>query len=80
MFHFISISYLASNSITTYLMKQFLFIFFIGLSLTLSAQEVAVLKYNGGGDWYSNPTALPNLIEFTNTNTKTKIRIGRAHV
>jgi hypothetical protein len=73
MFHFISISYLASNSITTYLMKQFLFIFFIGLSLTLSAQEVAVLKYNGGGDWYSNPTALPNLIEFTNTNTKTKI-------
>jgi hypothetical protein len=73
MFHFISISYLASNSITTYLMKQFLFIFFIGLSLTLSAQEFAVLKYNGGGDWYSNPTALPNLIEFTNTNTKTKI-------
>jgi len=24
------------------------------------------LKYNGGGDWYANKTALPNLIEFCN--------------
>lgn len=37
------------------------------------AQEIAVLKYNGGGDWYSNPTALPNLINFTNRNCKTAI-------
>ena len=54
-------------------MKQFLFLFLIGFSLSISAQEVAILKYNGGGDWYSNPTALPNLIEFTNANSKTKI-------
>ncbi|SDL04289.1 protein of unknown function [Catalinimonas alkaloidigena] len=27
---------------------------------------IAKLKYNGGGDWYANPTALPNLIEFCN--------------
>lgn len=26
----------------------------------------AVLKYNGGGDWYANPTAVPNLVEFCN--------------
>lgn len=31
------------------------------------AQEVAVLKYRGGGDWYANPTALPNLIRYCNT-------------
>ncbi|SEQ33457.1 protein of unknown function [Hyunsoonleella jejuensis] len=37
------------------------------------AQEVAVLKYKGGGDWYSNPTALPNLIKFCNETIKTKI-------
>ena len=55
-------------------MKQFLFLFFIAFSFNISAQEIAVLKYNGGGDWYSNPTALPNLIEFTNTNTSTKIK------
>ncbi|MFY7812069.1 MAG: DUF4159 domain-containing protein, partial [Flavobacterium sp.] len=29
--------------------------------------------YNGGGDWYANPTSLPNLIKFCNTNIKTKI-------
>ncbi|MDT7833356.1 DUF4159 domain-containing protein [Flavobacteriaceae bacterium S356] len=37
------------------------------------AQDVAILKYNGGGDWYSNPTAVPNLIQFTNENCHTKI-------
>lgn len=38
-----------------------------------SGQDLAILKYNGGGDWYSNPTALPNLIEFCNANINTKI-------
>ncbi|WP_424989067.1 DUF4159 domain-containing protein [Flagellimonas sp.] len=37
------------------------------------AQQVAILKYGGGGDWYSNPTALPNLIAFCNTHIDTKI-------
>ncbi|MFD0861902.1 DUF4159 domain-containing protein [Sungkyunkwania multivorans] len=40
---------------------------------TTNSQEVAVLKYGGGGDWYSNPTALPNLVKFCNTNINTKI-------
>ncbi|MGM0581117.1 MAG: DUF4159 domain-containing protein [Bacteroidota bacterium] len=26
--------------------------------------KIAKLKYNGGGDWYANKTALPNLIDF----------------
>jgi len=38
-----------------------------------TSQEIAILKYGGGGDWYSNPTALPNLIQFCNTNIGTKI-------
>ena len=37
------------------------------------AQEIAVLKYKGGGDWYGNPTALPNLIAFCNQNIDTSI-------
>lgn len=37
------------------------------------AQEVAVLKYKGGGDWYSNPTALSNLVKFCNDNIDTNI-------
>jgi len=36
-------------------------------------QELAILKYNGGGDWYANPTALPNLIKFCNENIATEI-------
>ncbi len=27
---------------------------------------MGLLKYNGGGDWYANPTALPNLAKFCN--------------
>lgn len=32
------------------------------------AIKIARLKYSGGGDWYANPTAMPNLIRFTNQN------------
>ena len=28
--------------------------------------QFAVLKYNGGGDYYSNPTSVPNLIKYCN--------------
>jgi Domain of unknown function (DUF4159) len=31
-----------------------------------STYQLAVLKYNGGGDWYSNPTSVPNLVKFCN--------------
>ena len=37
------------------------------------AQEVGILKYDGGGDWYANPTAIPNLIRFCNENIRTNI-------
>lgn len=39
------------------------------------AQElkIAKLKYNGGGDWYANKTALPNLIAFCNATLNTNI-------
>ena len=33
--------------------------------------RMAKLKYNGGGDWYADRTALPNLIAFCNSNLKT---------
>ncbi len=28
--------------------------------------QFAVLKYRGGGDWYANPTAVPNLVKYCN--------------
>ena len=46
---------------------------FLGLliSQSVNAQEVAILKYEGGGDWYANPTAIPNLIRYCNENIDT---------
>ncbi len=35
--------------------------------------RIALLKYSGGGDWYADPTALPNLIEFSNSQMNTNI-------
>jgi len=46
------------------------------LPLTIFSQgtyQIAVLKYNGGGDWYANPTSLKNLIFFCNENIGTNI-------
>ena len=54
-------------------MHKFL-IFIILFSIQITAQQVAILKYNGGGDWYANPTAIPNLIKFSNDNIKTTIQ------
>ena len=33
----------------------------------------AVLKYSGGGDWYANPSSVPNLVEFCNKELNTNI-------
>ena len=54
-------------------MKQLTILAFIFTTSLLSAQQVAVLKYKGGGDWYANPTALPNLIQFCNNQISTDI-------
>lgn len=35
--------------------------------------RLALLKYKGGGDWYVNPTSLPNLIRFCNENLETNL-------
>ena len=35
--------------------------------------KIALLKYKGGGDWYANPTSLPNLIRFCNKNLQTNL-------
>ncbi|MFK8046466.1 MAG: DUF4159 domain-containing protein [Crocinitomicaceae bacterium] len=55
--------------------------FFIVSSIAVSFVNVAknntvqigLLKYNGGGDWYANPTALKNLANFCNKNIQTNI-------
>jgi hypothetical protein len=51
-----------------------IFTFFISFSLTAQQStglSLALLKYKGGGDWYANPTSLPNLAGFCNSNLGT---------
>ena len=57
-------------------MKFFLILCLILAHPIANAQKtlsLAVLKYNGGGDYYANPTALPNLISYCNNSLGTKI-------
>ncbi len=59
-------------------MKYLLSLSITVLALSGSAQELSIakLKYGGGGDWYSNKTALPNLIEFCNEVLNTNLALA----
>jgi len=49
-------------------------IFQFSVAGTAPPLRIALLKYGGGGDWYSNlETSLPNLIRFCNENIGTNI-------
>lgn len=63
-------------------MKKILVILFVLLSITAFPQktQIALLKYRGGGDWYSNPTSLPNLVKFCNQTLMTDINTNVATV
>ena len=57
-------------------MKTSIFLCLLFIQPMIQAQtslSLAVLKYNGGGDYYANPTALPNLITYCNNTLGTKI-------
>lgn len=56
-------------------------ILFIGSHLFAQENlQLALLKYNGGGDWYANPTALPNLIDFCNKQLNMNINYEPATI
>jgi hypothetical protein len=50
------------------------------ISIASFSQEIALVKYRGGGDWYANPTSLPNLIKYCNANINTHINTKPATV
>ena len=64
-------------------MRRFAAILILIFSAVMTQAQpvrIALLKYNGGGDWYANPTSLPNLIEFCNKNIGTNINPDPATV
>jgi hypothetical protein len=69
--------------------KQYFFLVAVIMGSILNAQQpaLALLKYNGGGDWYANPTSLPNLTKFCNDNlgtmldpTPATVEVGSAQI
>ncbi len=62
--------------------KYFLLIILIWnfIAFGQTSYQIALLKYRGGGDWYANPTSLPNLIKFCNQNLQTNINPNPATV
>lgn len=57
-------------------MKHLVLLLIVFVGSWVSAQystQIAVLKYNGGGDYYANPTSVPNLAKFCNENLNTNI-------
>ena len=50
-----------------------LLLLFFFTSLSGQSIRFGLLKYSGGGDWYVNPTSLPNLIRYCNETMGTDI-------
>lgn len=63
-------------------MKKLFVIFLLLMSFEVFAQktQIALLKYRGGGDWYSNPTSLLNLVRFCNQSLNTDLSTDIATV
>ncbi|MBP5583973.1 MAG: DUF4159 domain-containing protein [Bacteroidales bacterium] len=52
----------------------------VGTSMAQSSVKIGVVKYDGGGDWYGNPTSVPNLVKFCNENLKMNVETGTVEV
>lgn len=61
-------------------MKKYFLLCTTIVTFSINGQEIALLKYNGGGDWYANPTSLPNLIKYCNQTINTTIKSKPATV
>lgn len=65
-------------------MLKRLLIFYLIVLATQGTQaqdmKLALLVYNGGGDWYANPTALKNLASFCNKELNTGFATEEAQV
>ena len=53
---------------------------FMAVAVRAQQMKLALLVYNGGGDWYANPTSLPNLAAFCNQQLHTSFDTKQAEV
>jgi hypothetical protein len=65
-------------------MKNTLYLFLLICNFSFAQQpssyQIAVLKYSGGGDYYANPTSLPNLVKFANKEINAEINTETPYV
>jgi hypothetical protein len=47
---------------------------------TTSAFTIARIKYRGGGDWYNDPSIIPNLLKFMRQHTTMNLATDEQHV
>lgn len=52
----------------------------IAISAPAQTIKLGLLVYNGGGDWYANPTALKNLAQYCNQQLHTNFDVQEAQV
>jgi hypothetical protein len=62
------------NFIKFFVSTILIFLYTVCPSQTRVQLRIGLMKYNGGGDWYANPTSLSNLIKFCNLNLRTNIQ------
>lgn len=66
-------------------MPKFLGMLFLSLFFPLcvfsqTTVKIGVAKYGGGGDWYGNPTSVPNLVAFCASNLHMNLEYGTVEV
>lgn len=54
--------------------------FMMSFNVYSQKTQIALMKYRGGGDWYANPSSLPNLVKFCNQSIMTDINADVAVV
>lgn len=65
-------------SITCIFLGMMLFLPLFACSQT--TVKIGVVKYGGGGDWYGNPTSVPNLVKFCIENLHMNVESGTVDV
>ena len=51
------------------MMKSIYFIAFLLGSISGQTFQIARIQYSGGGDWYCDPSSLPNLLNYLDKTT-----------
>ena len=62
-------------------MKRKIYILLLTIyALNAQTFSIARIHYGGGGDWYSDPSSIPNLLNYLSTNTPISVNTEEARI